>query len=210
MPCAIRTVDPRLLIVVSIVVRIDRLARGKVVDVEVVVLGAPVFVSIVEASDRTFFDRAARAAFVLALRLALSLGRRIGTEVAAARSAATWLGRTRREASGPWTAKPAGGTRPTRPRSAETARTRACGPFFAWPRFTHRERTSFEGLLVEASDRFFGDSSIRVIDERESARTTGFPINRKDDLGWIADARQMLPQICLVCRIRQIAYKQTD
>ena len=58
---------------------------GDVVDVDFLVLDAPVLVGIVETADRTLLDGAAwTAVAVLALRLALVLWRRVRTEVAVA------------------------------------------------------------------------------------------------------------------------------
>jgi hypothetical protein len=65
-------------------------------------------------------------------------------------------------------------------------------------------------LLIESPDGFLGNGPLGVIDEGEAARPAGFPVHRKDDLGWCADAGQMLPEICLVCGVRQIPDKQTD
>ena len=73
-----------------------------------------------------------------------------------------------------------------------------------------RERTAFEGLLIEASNRLLGYAAIGIVDECETPWATGLPIDGQHDLGWYADTRQMLPQICLVCRVRQIANKQTN
>ena len=78
-------------------------------------------------------------------------------------------------------------------RTTEAAGARACRTFLARTGFADRERPSLERLLVESPDRFFRDGSVRVVDERESARTTGLPVNRQDDLGGYADARQMFP-----------------
>jgi hypothetical protein len=51
--------------------------------------------------------------------------------------------------------------------------------------------------LIEPADGGLRDSAIGVIDERESAGTSGFPVNWKNDLGGFADAGEMLPQFCL-------------
>jgi hypothetical protein len=67
-----------------------------------------------------------------------------------------------------------------------------------------------EGLLVEPANRLLSDRAIGVIHERETPRTSSFPIDGEYDLRWRADARQMLPQICLRRRVRQIPNEQTD
>jgi hypothetical protein len=64
--------------------------------------------------------------------------------------------------------------------------------------------------LVESADGFFGDGSIRVVDEREASWTSSFPIDREHHLRREADARQMLTQLCLRRRVRQIPNEQTD
>jgi hypothetical protein len=46
--------------------------------------------------------------------------------------------------------------------------------------------------LIEPADRRFGDRTILVVDEREAARATGFPVNGKNNLGGFTDARQVL------------------
>ena len=94
----------------------------------------------------------------------------------------------RREAAA---AARAGGT--AGPRTAVSAGARCAGrALFARARFADRERTSLERLLIESADRRFGDGAIRVIDERETARPAGFPIDGKNDLGGFTDARQVL------------------
>jgi hypothetical protein len=65
-------------------------------------------------------------------------------------------------------------------------------------------------LLVEPPDRLFGDGAIRVIDEREPSRTARFAVDWKNDLSRFADTRQVLSQLWLVCRVRQVTDKQTD
>jgi len=65
-------------------------------------------------------------------------------------------------------------------------------------------------LLVEPLNRFFSDRAIRVIDERESSRPSGFPIHGKHDRSGLADGRQVCAQLCLRGDIRQIANEQTD
>jgi hypothetical protein len=65
-------------------------------------------------------------------------------------------------------------------------------------------------LLVEPADRCFRDRAIGIVDEGEAARAAGFPVDRKDNLGRLADARQMLAQLWLRRGVRQVAYEQTD
>jgi len=65
-------------------------------------------------------------------------------------------------------------------------------------------------LLIETPDRLFGDGAIRVVHKREAARAAGFPVDRDNDLGGFADTRQVLSQLWLVCRVWQVADKQTD
>jgi len=47
-------------------------------------------------------------------------------------------------------------------------------------------------LLIEAADRRLSDSPVGVIDERETTRAAGFPVNGQDDLGGFPDAGQVL------------------
>src|SRR5690606_5753208 len=143
----------------------------------------------------------------LSLRLPLALRRGIRSEVPAA-SRGAGVGRTGRESTRPGTAEStrAGAARArTEPAGTWSGRT-----LFARPGLADRERPAFERLLVESTDRLLRHRAILVIHESKTARTTGFPVNWKDDLGRYADARQVFPQICLACRIRQIANKQTD
>jgi hypothetical protein len=46
--------------------------------------------------------------------------------------------------------------------------------------------------LIETADRGFRDSTIRIIDECETAWAAGLPINGKNYLAGFTDARQML------------------
>jgi hypothetical protein len=114
--------------------------------------------------------------------------------------------RPRRKASA--TAGTAGSCRA---RAAVASRSWSTGPsFLARPRFAHRKRAAFEGLLIEFADRRFRNGAIRVVHERESAGPAGFPVNGENDLGGFADAGKVLSQLCLGRGIRQVAYKQTD
>jgi hypothetical protein len=63
---------------------------------------------------------------------------------------------------------------------------------------------------VESTNGFFSDRAIGVVDERKSTRPPGVAIQRKHDLRRCADARQVLAQLCLGRRVRQIANEQTD
>jgi hypothetical protein len=193
-----------------------------VVHIDVLVLSTPVFVGIVEPSDWTFLDGAARTAiFGSLMRLSFVLGRGVRSEVAIPSrrlGAAARVHRPRTtEAARTRSAESA---RRARTRSAEAARpgpaesttgTRAAwSTLFARPRFADRERTSLERLLVEPLDRLFGDGAIRVIDEREASRSSGLPIYGKHYRCGLADAGQVRAQLCLRGDIRQIANEQTD
>jgi hypothetical protein len=215
------------LLVVCLVVRvrveiIDRLAGGDVVDFFLFAgRCAPVLVVLVETADRTFLDRPAWTAFILALWFPFALGRGVGTEIApgaAATPARTGVGRPGREAAGARSAESARACR-ARPWTAEAAPTAAAAVTArAWTRWTVLAGTcladckgpSFERLLIEPPDRLFRNGTIGVIDESESARPPGFPVDRKNDLRRCADTRQVFPQIYLICGVRQIANKQTD
>jgi hypothetical protein len=65
-------------------------------------------------------------------------------------------------------------------------------------------------LLVESANSLLGDGAVGVVDKGKAARSAGFPVGWQHDLGGYADARQVLPQICLACRVWQIANKQTN
>jgi hypothetical protein len=65
-------------------------------------------------------------------------------------------------------------------------------------------------LLIESPDGFFGNAAFGVINERKAAWTAGFPIDGKNDLGGFTDARQVLSQLCLRRRVRQVPDKQTN
>jgi hypothetical protein len=196
--------------------------RGDVIDIEIVVLRAPVFVRVVETTHRTFLDGTAGAAiFRTLMRLALVLRWSIRAEVAVASGClrtAAGVHRTRTtetartgsaepsRSTGTWPAETAG------PRSAEAT----AGPRAAWSalftraRLADGERPSPERLLVEPLDRFFCDGAIRVIDEREASRSSGLPIHGEYNRCGLADAGQVRSQLCLRGDIRQIANEQTD
>src|SRR5215471_17857340 len=223
--CARDQAADRLLVAFVLpLVGVGILVCGDVVDVDVVrrIERAPVFVGVVEARDRALLDRAARLVAFL-LRLALVLGRRVGTEVlhARGRCAVGW-------AAGPRTAEPAAGrTRRvagrtagrTREPAARTPGTRTAEPagprtagtaLFTWTRFADRESAPLEQRLVELANGFFGNRTIRVVDERETARTARLAIDGQDDRCGFADAREVLPQLCLGRRVGQVADEQTD
>jgi hypothetical protein len=46
--------------------------------------------------------------------------------------------------------------------------------------------------LIESADCGFGDRTIRVVDERESAWPTGLTIDRKNNLSGFTDAGEVL------------------
>jgi hypothetical protein len=204
---------------------VDVLVCGDIVDIDldIVVFCTPVFVGIVEAPDRAFLNRTFGAAILRTLvRLSLVLGWRVRSEVAVAsrslRGAAAGVdGTWTTESAGPRGAEPARSTR-TRsaeaagPRSAKSsARSRSAGSaFLAGPRFADGERPALEWLLVESLDRFFRDTAIRIVDERETSRSSGLPIYGQYDRCGLADARQVRSQLCLRGGIRQIANEQTD
>src|SRR5690606_15578330 len=141
-------------------------------------------------ADRPLLDRSARTAFLPALLLPLALRRGVRSEVPGARGRR--FGLARRESTRPGTAVSTW-TGAARPR-AIPAGTRSGRTLFARPCLADRKRPSFERLLVEPTNSFFRHRAVRVINERETARPAGFPINGKDDLGWYADARQVFPQ----------------
>jgi hypothetical protein len=64
-------------------------------------------------------------------------------------------------------------------------------------------------LLVEPVDRLFGDVALEELNEGKPARATGVAIDRNDDVGGIADGREVRPQIRFCCPIRHVAYEQT-
>src|SRR5262245_8193839 len=216
-----RVRKPALFLVAGVVVGI--LMRRDVVDVEIVVLGVerpPILVGVVEARDRTLLDRSARLVALL-LRFALVLRRRVGAEVAVAR-------RGLRRAAGSRAAEAAGTRAAEAPRSAGTRAAEAAGPagpgtaeaaagtwsaraaLLARARFADRQAAALEQLLIELSNRLFGDGAVGVVDEREAARAAGFTIDGQHDRRGFADAREMLSQLCLGRGIRQVADEQTD
>ena len=150
-------------------------------------LGTPILVGIVEPSDGTLLDWAARTALrLLAGGLALVFGWSVRTEVPAARcsSRAAAVRWTRRKATRTRGAK---STAPRRRATARSRRTEAAGPWTRWsilsgPRFAHGERPSFEGLLVKPSNRLLGDRAVRIVNEREASRPSCLPIGWEYDL----------------------------
>ncbi len=167
---------------------------------QVLVLRAPILVGVVQSSDWPFLDGPLGAAIILAGWLALVLGWRVGTKVAAAcrraRRAAPGVG-TRREATGPRGAEPTGCAWPRAAAVSTWSWSAAGSPFLTRPRFADGERTSLKWLLVEPANRFFRYRPVRVVDERETPGSSSFPIDGQHHLRRYADARQMLPQLCL-------------
>jgi hypothetical protein len=210
------SVCPTSAVVVGVVV-----AGGcDVIDADVLVCCTPVFIGVVQAADRTFLDGAAWSAVgVLARRFALVLGRSVGSEIPAARRGNRLIGwsRTAKAARTRAAEAAAAGTRtaetaawPARPGTAEAARPWSGRSLFAWTGLADGEGTPLERLLVESSDRFLGDGTIGVIDKSEAARPAGLPIGGKHYLGGISDTRQVIAQLCLCCRVRQVANEQTN
>jgi hypothetical protein len=58
---------------------------------------------------------------------------------------------------------------------------------------------------MELLNRAFGDTAIVVINERESPRPARVAIGRDDDLQWIANRAEVLPDIYLGRAVREIA-----
>jgi hypothetical protein len=176
--------------------------RGDVVDVELLVLCAPILVRVVEPAYRTFFDRTPRAAVaVLARGFALVLGRRVRPEIPVASGCCPTLRGPGREPARSRGAEPSGtgttraGRRAARTGTGEAAGTwRAAGAsFLARPCFTDRQRPAFERLLIESANGFFGDGAICVIHERKSSRPACLAIDRQHDLGGGPHAREVFP-----------------
>jgi len=63
--------------------------------------------------------------------------------------------------------------------------------------------------LIELRDGRLGDGAVLEFDEGESARPARFAVNRDDDLGRLADAREMRAQVYLGGSIGHIADEQT-
>ena len=192
----------------------------EVIDLErIFVLGAPVLVVLVEPADRTLLDGLGSLLATVLMGLALVLGRGVGTEVfRAAGPDPAAVGRARTEPAGTgWgaiAARPAG-----RPRADVAARARTAEPGGAWgagrtilarPRLADRQAAALERLLVEPLDRLLGNRAIRVIHEGEAAGAACLAVHGQDDRRRDADARQMLTQICLRRRVRQITDEQAD
>jgi len=172
-----------------------------VVDLGVLILGAPILVCVVKTTDWALFDGAAGTTVaILARRLALVFGGRIRAEVAVARAwgrGATSVGpwrktprpwreaararraRTRRRSSRPWTGKPTWPWRSARP--ALLARTG----------LAHRKRPPFERLLIELANGRLGDATISVINERKASRPAGLAIDREHYLCRRTHTREM-------------------
>jgi len=182
-----------LLVVAGVVVLFG--AGSHVIDFEIVLwLVAPVFVVLVEAAHRTFFDWSlgtpirvfpGRLSFIfrgsVRAEIPVAHGRRRATATFRARCPAA---RTRCEAAASWSRS---GTRPVPAWTWSTSWT-----LLAWTRFAYGKRTSFEWLLIEAADCRFGDRAIRIINEREAARPARFTIDWQNDLAGFTDARQVL------------------
>ena len=77
-------------------------------------------------------------------------------------------------------------------------------------RFAHREGTAHEQLTVEFLDRLFRGAALRVFDKRKATRAAGLAIERANDLGGIADLREMRTQVFFGCLIGQVAHEQSD
>jgi hypothetical protein len=190
-----------------------RCTLGDVVYLRVIAgVVAPVLIVLVEPADGPFLDGTPRTAIgVLSWWLSLVLGWGIWAEIAIS-------GRCRAAALGPrcpsaWTrskAAASAGWGAARSRSIPARTWTAGRTLLTRPSLAHSKRSALEGLLIESTDGGFCDRAIGVINERESSRPTGFTIHRENDLGGFTDARQVLSQLCLGRRVRQVAYKQTD
>ena len=186
-----------VVVLVLVLVVVVRRARGDVVDLEIVLaFVSPVLVVFVQAADRPLLDGTFWTAIVLSGLFPFVLGRRIRAEITIAirrrppttavrpRRPSAWTWSKAASTPAAWSAAGSGGV---------TARTRSSDrPLFAWSSFAHRERTSFERLLIESTDRGLRDCAIRIVDECESARTPGFTIDRKNNLSGFTDAGEVL------------------
>jgi hypothetical protein len=156
-------------------------------------------------------------------------GRRRGTEVRAAISAAGWRsarsarGESAATAAGSRSAKPtataaaeaAAGTwsaeataAGSRPEASGTWRTRRA--ILAGARFADGERPALERLRVKLANDFLGLCAIRKLDECKSARATGLAINRHGDVGRLCDGCEVSPEIGLARTVGEIPDEQTD
>jgi len=105
--------------------------------------------------------------------------------------------RTRREPPGPRT-REAAGPGPARP------------AIFARAGFAHGERTSVEHLAVELLNRLLGVRAVEELDEREPARTPGFPVDRQHDLRRRRHGSEIAPQIGFGGAVSEITDEQTN
>jgi hypothetical protein len=65
-------------------------------------------------------------------------------------------------------------------------------------------------LGVKPADRFFGDRPIGVLDECETARASGLPIDRHNDLGRLPDGPEVFPKVGLSGTVRQVSNEQAN
>jgi hypothetical protein len=65
-------------------------------------------------------------------------------------------------------------------------------------------------LCVEFADDFFSDGPVRELHERESARTTGFAVNRHGDVGGLCDGGEVGSEVRLAGTVGEVSDEQTD
>jgi hypothetical protein len=173
------------------------------------------------------------------LRAAQPLGRcgraEVGAAIAPARprrsaeTSAAWT-RSTKPSTRAWPAEAAAGAPSTKPtattakaaaawtRAAEAAtRWTRAEPAWTWwrtvlarPRFAHRKVATHERLRVELVDDLLGDVPLGKFNERKSTRTSGFAIDRHDDVRGLGDRREVRSEIRFGCAVREVPYEETD
>jgi hypothetical protein len=181
----------------------------------------------IDSTVRPLLDRTLGLVFLLRglLTAAQSLWRRGRSEVgraiaAAARTAEAAATAATTKATAAWTRTPEAAATGARSAKATAAGTRASEPSTRWTkarraifsraRFAHRQVASLERLRVEFVDDLLGDRALGKFDECESARTSGFAIDRHDDMSGLRNGREVGSKIRFRRAVWEVPYEQTD
>ncbi len=122
--------------------------------------------------------------------------------------AASWSRSTKAAARSRSTKAAPAGT--ARSRTAEATAWTRRRPIFAGACLTDRKVAAHERLSVKPLDDFLSDGTVGELDKRKSARTTGFAVDRHDDVRWFSDGSEVTAEVCLCRAVRQVSDKQTN
>jgi hypothetical protein len=182
-------------------------------------------VDVVNAAAGLFLDRPTRLVFLLLALFATEsprwsrrteirgpIARRTrGAARARTESAATAKAATTKAAA----KATAGWSRPGRPARSWSAKTSGTTewsrrPILTRARFADGQIPSLKRLRVEFSNDFFGDCTVRELDEGKPPRPACFAIDRHYDVRRFCDGREVSPEIRFRRTVRQVADEQPD